>query len=316
VTDTFDGENMDAVLNGFIPEGGAGFFINVTVTDDPNITFSEGGVVLERAPDVFQFDPVFIPFLVELPRAEPPTPSAPEPVEMATITPDVNPYLQLNTTEDLPVPPDAPASADVRIIIVEKIGPDGDVEVDRNDRKMTRDYVDRAAEEILEDPFKLFEKLKSGRFRVWLKDGLHAEPNLIWDVILRDGRPQAGGEGTLRLPTEAPGETADEVPGPGGDASTPETSQPGADDAASESATSPAAAGSAPPAASEVAPRLQAAPAQADPESNAEAQRDARPGAAAAGVLFLPAALRSFAGNGWRTARRVGSALASLVRSA
>jgi hypothetical protein len=204
---TFDGVNLNAPLNGTILDSGAGFTITFNVADPDGITFSEGGVVVELPPIEFDFLPIFVPINIQLPQATPFESALPNQTAPTTFVALLVPVQQQTTFDDLPVAPDVAPSTDVRIIIVEKIGPDDQVEQDRTDRPIVREFVDAEAEAILENPSKLFEQLKSGRFRIWLKDGLDAPRNLIWDVILQDGRPQAGGEGTERPPTEIPGDT-------------------------------------------------------------------------------------------------------------
>jgi hypothetical protein len=218
-------------------------------------------------------------------------------------TTEVVPIYQQTDFDDLHVPPYAPPSGDERIIIVEKIDAEENVEKDRNGDDIQRRIIGDEAEEILADPSKLFQKLKSGRFRVWLQDGAEAERNLIWDVILRDGKPEAGGEGNQRPPTELPAEPVPAVP--------PEAADPAADAAALDGA----AATGTDPATAEVP----AAPASSDTETadgpvDLDAEGSAA-GAAAVGALALPAALRRVAVHGRQMVRHVRSGVSALLRS-
>jgi hypothetical protein len=289
ITETFEGLVVAQV---------AQITITVTVIDDPNITFFEGGTEVARPPDVFISGPVFNTGLItSLPRAEPLPLPLPEPDAPATSAAEVTQILQGNNFDDLTAPPDAPPAGDERIIIIEKVDADGVVEKDRNGADIQRRILGEEAEEILADPSKLFQKLKSGRFQIWLKDGAEAERNLIWDVILRDGRPESGAEGTQRLPTETPAEAMPEAPAPDGGEAAADMSE--ADDGS-------------PPDTGEV----EANEGAAAREAGSSASDGESPGAAAAAAgLLLPGALRRMSRYGRQMACTVCAGVAALLRS-
>jgi hypothetical protein len=281
----FDGANLNSTLTGTILNSGGGFFIRYTVTDPTGITFFEGGVEVALPPIQFDFLPIFVPINIQLPQPTPFQSALPDEAPPETLVALIPPIQQQTTFDDLLIAPDAPQSTDVRIIIVEKIDSNDDVELDRDDKHIVKEFVDAEAEQILENPSKLFERLKSGRFRIWLKDGVDAPRNLIWDVILRDGRPQAGGEGTERPPTDLPAETPEGAMPEGAAAPAPKTSE---------------VEGPALP----VVVETSAVDLEQDAVESSGQQ-------AAATALPLPASPE----QGWRTARRIDSTSTTSVRS-
>jgi len=290
----FDGTNLNAALTGTLFNSGGGFFIRYTVTDPTGITFFEGGVEVALPPIQFDFLPIFVPINIQLPQATPITSALPDQAPAETFVALIPPIQQQTTFDDLPITPDAPQATDVRIIIVEKIDSNDDVERDRNDDPILKEFVDAEAEQILENPSKLFEQLKSGRFRIWLKDGVDAPRNLIWDVILRDGRPQPGGEGTERPPTDLPAEAPEGAMPEGAAAPAPKTSEV-------EVPSLPAV---------DEGPALPVAPATSSIDFEQDALESSGQQEAAV-ALPLPASPE----HGWRTARRIDSTSTSAVRS-
>jgi hypothetical protein len=208
-SNTFNGVTIDTTLNGFLVPIGP-FTITVTVIDDPNITFFESGVEVALAPSVFTFGQAFETGMVMVPPSAEALPlPTPEPIVAATPA-TVPPDFQVADPNDVPVPAEAPESGDERIVIVEKIDSHDEIEKDRDGKPIERQYRSEFAERILADPSKLFLRLRSGHFRIWLQDGAGAQRNLIWDVTLRDGVPERG-EGAIRPPTEMPRESPEQT---------------------------------------------------------------------------------------------------------
>ncbi len=99
---------------------------------------------------------------------------------------------------------------DELILIIQKIGPDGKVEKDQFGRSVQRTLHGADALQRLNDLPGLHKRLDVGHWKIFTREGEDGQMMLVEDVLLRDGRPVVGDEGTQDRPPTA--ENAGEIP--------------------------------------------------------------------------------------------------------
>ncbi|WP_437205089.1 beta strand repeat-containing protein [Planctomicrobium sp. SH664] len=181
--------------------------ITMTLYDDRNITFTAAGVDLGVVSVTSYAD---VPgtgigffFIYDLSIVVPPI-EAPR-VQIGTVSATTgSSVISFNVTHDIQTFTDSEVQHDERIVLIEKVGADGLVELDRNGLPIRRAVFGDEAQLILNDLSGLFHKLHEGRWRIFLKEGEDAQPQLVRDVLLRNGKPASEEAGTQdRPPTES-----------------------------------------------------------------------------------------------------------------
>ncbi|TWT58598.1 hypothetical protein KOR42_19800 [Thalassoglobus neptunius] len=184
--------------------------IQITLYDDPNILFTSGGEELGKV-SVTSLAPVpgeglfgSIPFdlSIEVPQPEPPrteiTESRDSDVEVVAESQE---ELEFETVTDIDT------VQNERIVVIQKIDSQGDVEVDRFGRPIQRSLYGKDAEAVLSNLPGLFEKLRDGHWKIFMKEGQDAQLQLVEDVELRDGRPASSNDaGTMDRPPTSEGD--------------------------------------------------------------------------------------------------------------
>ncbi|MEW4488785.1 hypothetical protein AB1L42_11920 [Thalassoglobus sp. JC818] len=178
--------------------------IQITLYDDPNILFTSGGEELGKV-SVTSLAPVpgeglfgSIPFdlSIEVPQPEPPrteiTETRDSDIEVAATSEE---DLEFETVTDIDT------VQNERIVVIQKINSQGEVEVDRFGRPIQRSLYGKDAEAVLSNLPGLFEKLRDGHWKIFMKEGQDAQLQLVEDVELRDGRPASSDDsGTMDRP--------------------------------------------------------------------------------------------------------------------
>ncbi|CAK9109798.1 Uncharacterized protein SCF082_LOCUS51013 [Durusdinium trenchii] len=149
--------------------------ITVILFDDPNITFTSAGVDLGVT---------MVTSLASVPGEGL--------VGFAVF--DLSIEVELQSVADFL------AVSSERVVIIERIGPDGKVARDADGEPIREELYGEEAQQVLADLPGLFMKLKEGHWRIYMKEGDDAQQQLVRDVELHDGRPAAGDAGTQDRP--------------------------------------------------------------------------------------------------------------------
>ncbi|WP_417850602.1 beta strand repeat-containing protein [Thalassoglobus sp.] len=197
----------------------APILITISVFDDPNITFfadagaidlgeitfdSEAPIPGEGLAGGFVFD-----VSVDVPQIEAPRVQFSENLEKeqgAIIDTEEDDFSEGVVESE--------GSRDELILIIQKIGPDGKVEIDQFGRPIQRTLHGADAIERLNDLPELHKRLDFGHWKIFTKEGEDGQMMLVEDVILRDGRPVVGEEGTQDRPptSETMGDSTGKMP--------------------------------------------------------------------------------------------------------
>ncbi|MCA9089755.1 MAG: S-layer family protein, partial [Planctomycetaceae bacterium] len=186
--------------------------ITVLLLDDGNITLTSGGTDLGQADETslaevpgsglqgasFVFD-----LSIEVPQLEAPRSST---VESATIT--TTTLVERQDTEETQALIDSDSYSEQRTVILEKIAPDGSPARLPNGELLRREYFGSEGQDLLDDLPDLFDRLKEGHWRIYLKQGADAQPQLLRDIELRDGKPAGDDAGTQDRPPTSETEAA------------------------------------------------------------------------------------------------------------
>lgn len=95
------------------------------------------------------------------------------------------------------------AGRDELILIIQKIGPKGKIQMDQFGRPVQRTLHGPDALQRLNDLPGLHKRLDVGHWKIFTKEGEDGQMMLVEDVVLRDGRPVVGDEGTQDRPPTA-----------------------------------------------------------------------------------------------------------------
>ncbi|CAK9015941.1 Uncharacterized protein SCF082_LOCUS12970, partial [Durusdinium trenchii] len=177
--------------------------ITVILFDDPNITFTSAGVdlgvtmvtSLASVPGEGLVGFAVFDLSIEVPPIEAPRISFSEAAEDESAS-----TIDVGTTVELQSVADFLAVSSERVVIIERIGPDGKVARDADGEPIREELYGEEAQQVLADLPGLFMKLKEGHWRIYMKEGDDAQQQLVRDVELHDGRPAAGDAGTQDRP--------------------------------------------------------------------------------------------------------------------
>ena len=186
--------------------------ITMTLFDDRNIEFFAGeedlGVVSmtseAEVPGEGLAGAAVFDVSIEVPPLE-----APRTVFTDALETEAQEFSDDSTDETIEGVIESEASRDELILIIQKVGPDGKVDKDQFGRPIQRTLYGADAIEWLTDLPELHERLDFGRWKIFTKEGQDGQMMLVEDVVLRDGRPVVGDEGTQDRPP-----TSEEVPQP------------------------------------------------------------------------------------------------------
>ncbi len=197
----------------------APILLTISVFDDSNISFfasggtvdlgqitmnSEAPIPGEGLAGGFVFD-----VSVEVPQIE-----APRVQFTESQSDEIDNIIEVEEDDFSEGVADTEGTRDELILIIQKIGPDGKVEKDQFGRPVQRTLQGADALERLNDLPALHKRLDSGHWKIFTKEGEDGQMMLVEDVVLRNGRPVAGEEGTQdRPPTaESAGESTGTMP--------------------------------------------------------------------------------------------------------
>ena len=178
--------------------------ITVWLLDDGNITFTSGGKDLGQTQqtslagvpgDGLQSATFVFDLSIDVPQLEAPRASTVDTSDTATTT-----LVEQQDTEETQVLIDSDSYSEQRIVILEKIAPDGNLARLPNGELLRREYYGSEGQDLLDDLPDLFDRLKEGHWRIYLKQGADAQPQLLRDIELRDGKPAGDDAGTQDRP--------------------------------------------------------------------------------------------------------------------
>lgn len=180
--------------------------ITITLFDDPNISFFEKGDFENEIGQVSTTSEAEVPgeglagaavfdVSIEVPPLE-----APRTVFTDSLETESNEISNDEQEEVLEGAIESEASRDELILIIQKISPDGKVERDQFGRPIQRTLYGGDAIELLTDLPELHDRLDSGHWKIFTKEGDDGQMMLVEDVILREGKPVVGDEGTQDRP--------------------------------------------------------------------------------------------------------------------
>ena len=174
--------------------------IAVHIWDDGNITFMAAGQDLGQA-DIsgragvpgeglqgafFVFD-----LSIEVPPLEAPRVII---ADTATLAPPL--VQQTSDTDEAPVLIEAEVVQVEQILIIERIRPDGTVARLPNGTPIRSERMGEEVRSILSNLPELFNRLRDGHWRIYVKQGADGQPQLIQDVELHEGKPAGNDAGT------------------------------------------------------------------------------------------------------------------------
>lgn len=180
--------------------------ITITLFDDPNISFFENGDFENEIGQVSTTSEAEVPgeglagaavfdVSIEVPALE-----APRTVFTDALETESDEVGSENLEEVFEGTIESEASRDELVLIIQKIGPDGKVEKDQFGRPIQRTLYGGDAIELLTDLPELHERLDSGHWKIFTKEGDDGQMMLVEDVVLREGKPVVGEEGTQDRP--------------------------------------------------------------------------------------------------------------------
>ncbi|MEZ5942242.1 MAG: hypothetical protein R3C18_12685 [Planctomycetaceae bacterium] len=190
--------------------------ITVHIWDDGNITFIQQGQDLGQAEvsgeagvpgDGLQGGVFFFDLSIEVPPLE-----APRTVVNDAAIQTTTDVIQDSGSEEIPVIIADTVSTDEEVLIIEKVAKDGTIARLPNGQPIRREIHGAEVFDTISDLPDLYDRLHEGHWRIYLKPGAEAQPQLIRDVELREGRPAGGDIGTQdRPPTSSAPETSTPV---------------------------------------------------------------------------------------------------------
>ncbi len=180
--------------------------ISITLFDDPNITFLENGEDLGQT-SVTSFADVpgdglaggiAFDLSIEVPQI-----AAPRVEFSGSNDLTSNDFSETSESAEVQAIVETEAVQDDRMIFIEKIDRNGNVEIDSNGKPVQQTLYGDEAQAVLDDLPGLFKTLDEGHWRIYLKEGGDAQQQLVRDVVLREGVPASQDAGTQdRPPTE------------------------------------------------------------------------------------------------------------------
>ncbi|MCA9080244.1 MAG: hypothetical protein KDA58_06770, partial [Planctomycetaceae bacterium] len=195
--------------------------ITVLMLDDGNITFRSGGQDLGQTQQtseagvpgdglqgaVFYFD-----LSIDVPPLE-----APRVVVSEAVGTSQTQVLDSQSSEETQMLVESETLSEDQIVIIEKIAPDGTLARLPNGDLMRKELRGSEAQQVLSDLPELLERLQEGHWRIYLQQGADAQPQLIRDLELRDGKPAGDDAGTQdRPPTSDVDSMPDDMPNDAG----------------------------------------------------------------------------------------------------
>lgn len=185
--------------------------ITITLFDDPNINFFANGDTVNEIGQTTVTSEAEVPgeglaaavvfdVSIEVPPLE-----APRTVFTDALETDSDEITADDVQEVFEGTNESEAARDDLILIIQKIDSDGKVERDRFGRPIQRTLYGGDALELLTDLPELHERLDSGHWKIFTKEGEDGQMMLVEDVMLRDGKPVVGEEGTQDRPPTSEG---------------------------------------------------------------------------------------------------------------
>ena len=175
--------------------------ITITLFDDPNILFTEAGVELGRV-SATSLAPVpgeglagGIPFdlSIEAPELIPPRVVVTESYQAEAANAEV-----IDSSSVLESVVDFESVQNERLLIIQKVDADGNVIVDRFGRPVQETLSGEEAQAVLNNLPELFDRLRDGRWKIFIQEGVEGPKQLVDEFDLRNGRPAGDVDEGLR----------------------------------------------------------------------------------------------------------------------